>query len=42
MEGNWDAKKQGDIKEIVRRLGKLEREIEEGIDKDNVLKNKMA
>jgi len=41
-EGNWNSKKQEGVKETVRRLRKLEREIKERIGKDNMLESKMT
>jgi len=32
----------GGVEEIIKRLEKLEREIEERINKDNILKSKMT
>jgi len=40
MEENWILEKWEDIENIVRRVGKLERKIEERFDEDNMLKSK--
>ena len=42
VAGNWILEKRDDIEEAVRRVRKLEREVEERFDKDNVLKSKMT
>jgi len=39
---NWILEKRDDIGEVVRRVRKLEREVEERFDKDNMLKSKMT
>ena len=40
VEGNWVLEKWDNIGEVVDRIRKLEREVEERIDKDNALKSK--
>jgi len=40
MERNWNLGKQGGVEEIVRRLGKSDREIEKRFNKDSILKSK--
>jgi len=42
VEGNWVLERWDNIKEVMDRIKKLEREVEGRIDKDNMLKSKMT